>query len=79
MLSTCLRSGSHFSPSINWTQPGTHPHLDAASAPYHLHQSPSQAIGSMTSISYLPQLHSLRQYQARLQSPIREGREKEHH
>ena len=80
MLSTRLRSGSRFSPSINWTQPGTHPHLDAASAPYHLHQSPSQAIGSMTSISNLQQLHALRQYQACLRSPLRERkRDNEHH
>jgi len=82
MLSTRLRSSSHFCPSINWAQPGTYPHLDTASAPYHLHQSPSQAIRSMTSVSYLPQLHSLRQYQSSLRSPLSEGerrREKEHH
>jgi len=46
MLSTPLRSGSLFSPSINWTQLDTHPHLDAISAPYHLHQSPLQAIST---------------------------------
>jgi len=82
MLCTRLHSGPRFSPSINWTKPGTHPHLDAASAPYHLHQSPSQSIGSMTSISYLPQLHSLQQYQACLRSPLQKGerrRENEHH
>ena len=28
MLSTPLHSGCLFSPSINWTQPDTHPHLD---------------------------------------------------
>jgi len=43
VLSALLRSGSLFPPSINWTQPDTHPHLDAISAPFHLHQSPSQA------------------------------------
>jgi len=46
ILSTLLRPGSLFPPSINWTQPDPHPHLDAISAPYHLHQSPSQAIST---------------------------------
>jgi len=46
MLSTPLHSGSLFPPLINWTQPDTHPHLDARSAPYHLHQSASQAIST---------------------------------
>ena len=80
MLFTPLHSGFLFSPSINWTQPDTHPHLDALSAPYHLHQPPSQAIGSMISISYLPQLHSPQQYQVCPRSPLQEQeREKEHH
>ena len=79
---TPLRSGSPFLPSIYWTQPGTHPHLDAASIPYHPDPLTSQAIGSMTSILYLPQLPSLRQYQACLHSPLQEGewrRDKELH
>jgi len=46
MLSIPLHSDSLFSPSINWTQPDTHPHLDAISTPYHLHDSPSQAIST---------------------------------
>jgi hypothetical protein len=46
MLSTPLHSGSLFSPSIIWTQLDTHLHLDAISAPYHLHQSPSKAIST---------------------------------
>jgi len=54
-------------PWMNWTQPDTHPHLDAASAPYHLHESQSQAIGSTISISYRQQLDWLRQL--RLPSP----------
>jgi len=80
MLSSPLHSGSLFHLSIKWTQQEPLPHLDAISAPYHLHQSPSQAIGSMISISYLQQLHSLRQIC--LRSPLQEGergREKEHH
>jgi hypothetical protein len=32
MLSTPLRSGALFSSSINWTQPDTHPHLDASTS-----------------------------------------------
>jgi hypothetical protein len=41
--------------SINdWTQPSTLPHLDTARASYHLHQSPSRAFRSMTSILHLP-------------------------
>jgi len=46
MISTPLHSGSLFPPSINWTQPNTHSHLDEISAPYHLHQSLSQAIST---------------------------------
>src|SRR5882757_4126866 len=73
---TRLRSGSPFSPLLIWTQPDTHPHLDMASAPYHLHQLQSQAIESMISTSYLPQLHSLRQFQACLRSPLQEEQRK---
>ena len=51
-LPAYLRSGSYFSPSINWTQPGTHPHLATGSAPYHFDQTPSQGIRSLTSISH---------------------------
>ena len=65
---TRLLSGSPFSPLINRTQQDTHPHFDMASAPYHLHQLQSQAIESMITVSYLQQLHSLRQYQACLAS-----------
>jgi len=46
ILPTLLHPGSLFPPSINLTQPDTHPHLDAICAPYHLHQSPSQAISA---------------------------------
>jgi len=60
-----------FTPSINWTQPDRHPHLNAAFAVYHLHPLQLLAFRSTISLLYLQQLYS--HHQVCLQSTPQTG------
>jgi len=68
-----LSSATPVSPSIYSTPLGNHPCLDTGSAPEPLLRLLSQEIGLITSKSYTPQPHSIRQYQAFSQNPLQES------